>query len=184
MGLLDAPQRGDDAGLRTLLTRVSNLETQLQQAMAALSSVRGLIAAQTQIAATVARLAAQTQLVTLTNTMAWNSGVGTQAVIDVPDWASHCFVDGGGETTASTIPSGQTLLVDLWADAAPITAAAGVWIGEASGYDAEGDVSVFVNVLDVTGADQIYLRPVKDNSTSDAAGGSISFNLALRVMWI
>ena len=60
-----------------------------------------------------------------------------------------------------------------------------MWIGEASGYDGgQGDVAVFLNVLDVAGKSSVYLRPVTDADQSDAGSGSITFDLALRVMWL
>ena len=185
MGLLDAPQIGDDAGIRMLLGRVAALETQVQQAMAAYGSLQALIQAQQQITATLARISAQTALHTVTQTMTWNADKGIQVAIPVPAWATVCVIDGAGETTASTIPSNKTLLVDLWADSAPIATASGVWIGEASGYDGgQGDVAVFLNVLDVAGKSSVYLRPVTDADQSDAGSGSITFDLALRVMWL
>lgn len=41
MGLLDAPQRGDDAGIRTLLGRIGDLEAQLRMVSAAAAGSQG-----------------------------------------------------------------------------------------------------------------------------------------------
>ena len=41
MGLLDAPQRGDDAGIRTLLARIGELEAQLRMVAAAAAGSQG-----------------------------------------------------------------------------------------------------------------------------------------------
>lgn len=59
MGLLDARQVGDDAGVRGLIRRITVLESQLQQAQAALGGIEGLVDAQAQLGQVVSDLAVQ-----------------------------------------------------------------------------------------------------------------------------
>lgn len=136
------------------------------------------------LAALVARQAETIGYQAITQTMAYDAALGTQVTIARPAWATGCFVDGGGQITASTITGGGLDVVMRAAATTIDSFADDYWLDIYADSDGFKTINSWTQYVDMSAAPTLYVRPVRFASESDATGGSMTFTANLRLVWI